>query len=134
MGTVGWEINFRSRARGPIESGEIHRHVRDYETDVAKALAKDAEDLWLDNLHMSIMHQTPYYTTQIDKRRLAWNRWEIHDNDVIYGAWLESGAYTPRRRFFGYRSLQTAKIEAKGRRSSIGRKILKRHRSRGRLI
>mgnify|MGYP001559159080 CR=1 FL=1 len=134
MATVGWEINFRSRVRGPIESGAIHRHVRDYETDVAKALAKDAEDLWLDNLHMSIRHQTPYYTTQIDKRRLAWNRWEIHDNDVIYGPWLESGEYTPRRRFFGYQSQERAKTEVKSRRSNIGRKILRRHRARGRLI
>lgn len=134
MATVGWEINFRSRARGPIESGAIHRHVRDYETDVAKALAKDAEDKWLDNLHMSIRHQTPYYTTKVDKRRLAWNRWEIHDHGVIYGPWLESGEYTPRRRFSGYGAMQRAEAEAQGNRSNIGRKILRSHRSRGRLI
>jgi hypothetical protein len=134
MGTVGFEINFRSRQRGPISSGEIHRHVRDYETDVAKALASEAEDVWLRNLHGSIRIQTPFYTTQIDKRRLAWNRWQIHDSDVLYGPWLESGEYTPRTRFPGYFSLERAEAEVDRKRGNIGRKILKRHRARGRLI
>lgn len=130
---MSFEIRFNSRIRGPISDGSIHRHVRDYEMDVAKAIAEEAEDVWLRNLHSSIRVQTPYYTTQIDKRRLAWNRWEIHDNGVIYGAWLESGAYTPRRRFEGYGSQARAESEVNRKRGGISRRILRRHRARGRL-
>lgn len=130
---MSFEIRFNSRIRGPISDGSIHRHVRDYESDVAKAIADEAHDAWLNNLHGSIRKQTPYYTTKIDKRRLAWNRWEIHDHGIIYGAWLESGAYTPRRRFEGYRAQARAEASTDAKRGNIGRKILRRHRARGRL-
>lgn len=134
MAVVGYEVRFWSRVQGPISSGRIHEHVRDYEADVAKALADAAEDEWLSNLHSRIRVQTPYYTTQIDQRRLAWNRYQIHDSDVLYGPWLESGEYTPRTRFTGYFSAEDADATMRTKRSSIGRRILKQHRARGRLI
>jgi hypothetical protein len=133
---VGYHISFRSRERGPISSGDIHRHVRDYEKDVARELAEEAESTWLSKLDMRIRHQTPYYTTQIDKRRIAWNRWKIHDNGVIYGAWLESGEYTPRRMFSGYFSLADTKAELGHgpQRAAIAEEVLVQHQARGRLI
>lgn len=134
MTTQLTEIRFWSRVQGPISSGKIHRHVHDYESDVAKALGKAAKEEWLENLNSRIRNQTPFYTTQIDVRRLAWNRYQVHDSDVLYGAWLEDGSYTPRTRFTGYFSALDADATMRVKRRRIGRRILRQHRARGRLI
>lgn len=136
MGSVSWEINFHSRLKGPISSGEIHDHVRDYEEDVTKALADEAKDTWLENLNSSLRHQRPYYTTQIHKKRLARNWYEIHDSGVIYGHWLEGtgSKNAPVTIFPGYWANKRAKGEMQAKRGNIARRILRRHRARGRLI
>jgi hypothetical protein len=110
--------------------------VRDYEKDVAEELAEDAHAAWLDRLNDRIRHQTPYYTTRIDRRKIAWNRWKVHDNGVLYGNWLESGAYTPRTIFPGYWSLRDTKAEygKGGLRVAIAERVLREHQARGRLI
>lgn len=138
MAQVGYHISFRSRAQGPIQSGAIHRHVRDYEKDVAEELAEDAKFGWLNKLHNRLRHQTPYYTTEIEKRRIAWNRWKIHDSGVVYGHWLEGtgSRNAPATIFPGYWSLRDTKAEyGRGpRRVMIGERVLARHQARGRLI
>lgn len=131
---AGFEINFRSRVQGPISSGRMARDAAAYSHDVASAIADSAKDTWLNNLHGSIRHQTPYYTTKIDKRELTPTRYEVHDHGVLYGPWLESGEYTPRTRFPGYFSRQRAEAEVQRKRGNISRKILRRYRSSGRLI
>ena len=134
MAQVGYHISFRSRTQGPISSGLIHKHVRDYEKDVAKELAEEAENTWLNLLDSRIRHQTPYYTTRVATRRVAWNRYKIHDNGVLYGNWLESGAYTPRTIFPGYWSMRDTKADMKAKRTPIAEEILAHHQARGRLI
>lgn len=138
MGQVGYHISFRSRASGPIQSGAIHRHVRDYEKDVAEELAEEAMQEWLENLDSRLRQQTPYYTTQIEKRRIAWNRWKIHDNGVVYGHWLEGtgSKNAPVTIFPGYWSLRDVKAEfGRGpRRRAIAEEVLETHQARGRLI
>lgn len=134
MATVGWEINFRSRVSGPISSGKMDRDAAAYSHDVASAIADSAKDTWLGNLHGSIRNPTPYYTTRIAKQQLTPTRYRIHDNDVLYGPWLESGEYTPRTRFPGYFSKERAEATVKAKRSVIARRILRRYRASGRLI
>lgn len=135
MARVGWEIRFNSRVSGPISSGEIHRHARDYEEDVAKALGDEAFDTWLELLNSRLRVQRPYYTTRIDKEQLAWNRYEVHDNSVIYGHWLEgTGSKNPVTSFKGYWSMRDTTFRVQSKRGNIARKILRQHRSRGRLI
>lgn len=136
MAQVGYHISFRSRAQGPIESGAIHRHVRDYEKDVAEELAKEALDTWESHLDARIRHQTPYYREHTAKRKIAWNRWKIHDHGIIYGNWLESGAYTPRTIFPGYWSMRDTKAQwsAGPARRAVAEEVLARHQARGRLI
>lgn len=129
-----FEINFRSRVQGPISSGKMQRDAAAYSHDVASAIADSAKDTWLNNLHKSIRHQTPHYTTKIDKRMLTPTRYQIHDSDVLYGPWLESGEYTPRTRFTGYHAQERAEAEVKVKRGNIARRILRRYRASGRLI
>lgn len=134
MARAAWEITFKSRVQGPISSGRMERDAAAYAHDVASAIADSAKDTWLGNLHGSIRHQTPYYTTRIAKRELTPTRYRIHDNDVLYGPWLESGEYTPRTRFTGYFSKERAEATVRAKRSAIGRRILRRYRASGRLI
>ena len=135
MAQVGYHISFRGEARGPIESGAIHRHVRDYQKDVARELAAESEDTWLDLLDSRLRHQRPYYTTRIAKKRLAFNRWKVHDNGVIYGHWLEGtgSRNAPVTIVPGYWSMRDTKAVMKGKRSGIAERILAEHQSRGRL-
>lgn len=136
MASVSYHISFRSRTSGPISSGAIHKHVRDYEKDVAEELAEEAEDTWLDFLNTRLRHQTPYYTTRITRRRVAWNRWKVHDNGVIYGHWLEGtgSKNSPVTRFPGYWSMRDTKQDMKAKRTAIGERVLEAHQARGRLI
>lgn len=132
----GYEVRFSSRLQGPISSGEIHRHAADYEADVAKAIAEEAEDTWLDRLDLSLRHQTPYYTTKIATRQLSATRYQVHDSGVVYGHWLEGtgSRNAPVTVFPGYHSLDYTKQVMKKQRKNIGRRILRQHRARGRLI
>lgn len=133
---VGYHISFRSRAQGPISSGNIHKHVRDYEKDVARELGEEAEDTWLNLLDERLRHQRPYYTTRITNKRVAWNRYKIHDNGVIYGHWLEGtgSRNAPVTIFPGYWSMRDTKVDMKAKRRPIAEEILVQHQARGRLI
>ena len=134
--SVSYHISFRSRIKGPIESGAIHKHVRDYEKDVAEELGEEAERTWLDFLNMRLRRQTPYYTTRIETRKIAWNRYKIHDNGVIYGHWLEGtgSRNAPVTVFPGYWSMRDTKADMKVQRVPIAERILEQHQARGRLI
>ena len=136
MGSVSYHISFRGRAQGPISSGAIHKHVHDYQADVAEELAKEAENAWLVYLNSRLRHQRPYYTTRIDTRRLAFNRYKIHDNGVIYGHWLEGtgSRNSPVTRFPGYWSMRDTKADMKYDRKPIAERVLGEHQARGRLI
>lgn len=134
MPLSGWEITFRSRVRGPISSGRMARDAADYSHDVADAIAGAAKATWLNNLHWSIRHPTGYYTSHIRKHEITPTRYRVDDSGVIYGPWLESGEYTPRRRFAGYFSKQRAEEEVQAKRGTIARRILSRYRASGRLI
>lgn len=129
-----WEIKFSSRVRGPISSGRMARDAEAYSHDVAAAIADSAKDTWLNNLHGSIRHETPYYTTQIRKHEITPTRYEVTDGGVVYGGWLESGEYTPRRMFDGYHAQERAEEEVQRKRGNIARRILRRYRAEGKLI
>lgn len=46
---------------------------------------------------------TGYYMSQLQASR-AWDGWEIHDNNVVYGPWLAGvGSRNKTTRFKGYR-------------------------------
>ena len=136
MATVGWEINFRSRIRGPIESGAIHRHVREYESDVAKAIADEGEDMVKASLDSTMRHPTGHLMSGVGTKRLSWNRWELHSNKHIpYDHWIEGtgSRNSPVTVFPGYHNFATTEERLGLKRGNIARKILRRHRARGRL-
>lgn len=137
MATVGFQINFNSRVAGPISSGAIHRHVRDYESDVAKAIADEGEDMVKEHLMGTLRTQTPVLMRGVGTKRLAWNRWELHSHKHIpYAHWIEGigSRNAPVTIFPGYHNFAITEERLKAKRSGIARKILRRHRARGRLV
>lgn len=128
-------IKFTSRIKGPISDGSIHRHVAEYEEDVAEALADEGERLVLKRLSQVLRHPTGYYESRIATERTGHNRYEIHDSNVVYGPWLEGtgSRNKPRPGFPGYHSFKIVEGQLKSKRGSIGRRVLREHRSRGRL-
>lgn len=132
---MDWEIRFSSRIKGDISSGKMARDAAAYSHDAAEAIANSAKDTWLNNLHGSLRHQTPYYTTKIAKREITPTHYVIHDHDVVYGHWLEgTGSKNPVTRFKGYFAQERAVAEVRGKRGTIARRILRRYRSAGKLI
>ncbi len=131
-----WEIKFNSRMHGPISDGREARWIREYEHDVAEALADDAKDIWVRNLQGSIRHPTPYYWTRIDRHEITPTRYKVDDHDIVYGPWLEGtgSRNSPVTIFPGYHALARAKEMAKRRRGGVARRILRRYRSEGKLI
>lgn len=136
MASVTRTWNFRSRVQGPISSGRMAEYARMYSDDVAKEIAEKAEDVALNRFNMVLRHQTPYYTTRIATRRLGPARYELHDNGVIYGHWLEgTGSRNwPVTRFPGYHTFEYTEIRMKHERRNISRRILRSYRARGMLI
>jgi hypothetical protein len=114
----------------------MQRDVAAYEHDVADAIADSAKDTWLKNLHGSLRHQTPFYTTKIRKMPLSATRYMITDGGVVYGHWLEGtgSRNSPVTIFPGYHAQERAEAEVQQKRGNIGRRILRRYRSQGKLI
>jgi hypothetical protein len=122
--------------QGPISSGAIHDHVDDYSADVAEALADEGKEMVHKQLRRVLRNPTGYYESHIDTRPLSSTRYEIHDNDMVYGPWLEGtgSRNSPVTVFPGYRTFRIVEENLKRKRSGIARRILRQHRSRGRLI
>lgn len=135
MASVSRTWSFNSRVQGPISSGRMTEYARRYSDDVAKEIAEKAEDVALHRFDEKLRHQTPYYTTRINTRRLGAARYELHDNGVIYGHWLEgTGSRNPVTRFKGYWTFRYTEIHMKHERRNIARRILRSYRARGMLI
>lgn len=130
-----WEISFKGRVKGPISDGRIHQHVDEYSADVAEALAEKGEELVLLRLSNVLRHPTGYYESHIDTRPLSATKYEIHDSGVIYGHWLEGtgSRNSPVTIFPGYHTFSIVAEQLKRKRGGIARRILRQHRSRGRL-
>jgi hypothetical protein len=98
-------------------------------------IAEAAEDVTnqlyanvMTNLNESIQQPTPYYETQIDIDRNGDGGGRVHDNDIVYGPWLEGTSARNRARpgFPGYRSFGRAYDEVKGQVPRIVQAALQR--------
>jgi hypothetical protein len=65
----------------------------------------------------SFRDPTPWYETQLMVERMAPDRVKVHDQDVVYGPWLEGvGSRNKTTQFKGYKMFRTT-------RQQLGRKI-----------
>lgn len=78
--------------------------AREIKFEIAAQLLAD----WQMRLNQSIKHPTPYYETQVTMTEVP-DGWLVHDRDIVYGPWLETGKSNRRTRFRGYTALRRSR-------------------------
>jgi hypothetical protein len=95
---------FTVTTHGAIFTGQARSDIRKLLDDTKKEVARAGEQQIKRNLSARMKAPTGFYTSQIRVEPLAkFNDQLITDGGVVYGPWLETGKYSPPRRFKGYR-------------------------------
>jgi hypothetical protein len=128
----GFDIRVNVNSRGPMVDGRAQRALHEYTDRVDYAVANEAENLVRGRLAQSIRKRTPYYETRITTRRSSRGGYEVTDQGVVYGPWLEgTGSRNyPVTRFRGYRAFTRARALIQTRAPGIARRILPRYTRR----
>lgn len=91
----------------------IDRFITDVVWEVGAQALADVHQV----LDRSIRNPTPFYETQLMSERMAPDRVMVHDQDVVYGPWLEGvGSRNKTTKFKGYKAFRLT-------RQQLGRKI-----------
>lgn len=102
------------RVSGPLFDGRALA-AADQFIDAAEAeIAEEGVNDVRAELGAVLRNPTGFYESQIQTQRARGDA-VVTDGGVIYGPWLESGAYTPRRNFSGYGTFRrtTQRLDAK---------------------
>lgn len=100
-------INTQITTTGPVFTGQVRRDLRDELGDIKKDVADDGERMVEQRLGSVLKNPTGFYQSQIRTEQFTRDGDQmITDGGVVYGPWLESGAYSPPRRFRGYQTFR----------------------------
>lgn len=96
---------------GPLFDGRAERAMERACDDARDDIAAYAEERVLMGTSASFKTRTPYYETRITTERVTDEVSLVHDQGVIYGAWLEGvgSRNYPNSRFKGYGHWRAAK-------------------------
>jgi hypothetical protein len=93
--------------RGALFTGQASRDVRKMLDQTKEEIAKAGEQQIRMRLGQVLKNPTGHYQSQIHTKALGrFADQLITDGGVIYGPWLETGKYTPPRRFKGYNTFR----------------------------
>ncbi len=102
----------RVSTHGFFFTGDAKAEVRRFMDRGKETIARRGEQEIRARLGSVLKNPTGYYESQIRVERTGqFNDQVIHDGGVIYGPWLESGKYTPPRRFRGYRTFRRVRTK-----------------------
>lgn len=87
----------------PTRSSALMRHAMD---DIEEQVAEYAYDRVMDRLDAVLQHPTGYYQSRVRVHQ-AGSRWQVDDDNVVYGPWLETGQHPNETRFKGYQTFRT---------------------------
>lgn len=103
---------------GKFFSGQASSDLRRELDDIKADVAKDGEQMVKQQLGSRLKNPTGFYKSQIKAEKLSkFNDWLITDSGVVYGPWLETGKYTPPKRFRGYKTFR--RVRARLRKQAI---------------
>lgn len=112
---------------GPLFNGLAKRAAREFTREASLAIAQEGQSMWIAQLNKSMKNPTGYYTSNIMINR-AGNSNTVHDNDVIYGPWLEgTGSRNRTTRFKGYHSMRKVNQRLDRKASTIAERVLRRY-------
>lgn len=101
-------VTFGTRVteRGALLDGSAPRHIRRAVDNIEAEVARYGKDQVVQHLNQVLRRQTPYYRTRIVAVR-AGGDWQVSDQGVVYGPWLEgTGSRNKTTRFKGYRTFR----------------------------
>lgn len=129
-----FQIRVNATRTGPFRDGRFQRAASDYSDQLQYAVALHGEELVDRRLNQVLKKQTPYYRTRITVRR-ARGGYEVTDQGVIYGPWLEgTGSRNyPATRFRGYATFRRIKPIVDRDANRIAIQLLNRYQARGLL-
>ncbi len=115
--------------RGPLFDGRAERAIDRACNDALDDVSAFGEERVLMGTAASFKTRTPYYETRIETTRLSGDTALVHDNGVIYGAWLEGvgSRNAPVTRFEGYHHWRHAKDAVTVRGPQIAEIAIERH-------
>jgi hypothetical protein len=108
---------------GPLFNGEAERLTTAMVADIERQVADMGEALVQANLASSLRNPTGFYQSRV-QATAAGGDWEITDNGVVYGPWLEGvGSRNRTTRFKGYASFRRAARELSVRAGAIANRV-----------
>ncbi|MEV0115875.1 hypothetical protein AB0H77_21940 [Streptomyces sp. NPDC050844] len=119
------EVSFE----GPLFDGRAARAMQAAADDAREDIAEFAEEYALTLMGAAFRHPTGYYESMVETTRVSADVSLVHDNDVIYGPWLEGvgSRNRPRPGFPGYRHWRQTKQLAQARGPQIAERAVQRH-------
>jgi len=129
-----FQIRVNATRTGPFRDGRFQRAASQYSDALQYAVAEHGEKLVVARLNQVLKKQTPYYRTRITVRR-ARGGYEVTDQGVIYGPWLEGtgSRNAPVTRFRGYQTFRRVKPIVDRDANRIAIQLLNRYQARGLL-
>lgn len=100
---------------GPLFDDRAAQQLDRASHEIGRRVATIGASMIRSELHAVLRHETPYYRLQNEAREVPPN-WEIWDQGVIYGPWLEgTGSRNRTTRFKGYATYRrmTQRIDAR---------------------
>lgn len=122
------EIKVNTGKHGPLFDGRALAELNAFEHEAVRTVAEQGyADIHL-ALDLTLREPTPYYETQIQVERVTDEFYRVHDNDVIYGPWLEGvGSRNKTTRFKGYANWRRTAQELQNKAPKIAAQILSRY-------
>ena len=115
-------------ASGPLFDGTaspmIHRWTREGGEEIAQFAEREVQR----RLHQVLRHPTGHYESQVTVDRTSPDSFDITDNGVVYGKWLEgTSSRNEETRFKGYHTFREVKQRVEARADRSMQRILDRH-------
>lgn len=122
-------FNVTIRASGPVFDQRGPQIIRRYGEAAERAVAEEGARMVRQRLHQVLRHPTGYYEGHVAAERFN-NRWEVNDDGIVYGPWLEgTGSRNRTTRFKGYATFRRTKALLDQKSRSIAERQLPRYLS-----
>lgn len=114
------------KTSGPLFDGRADQVVDDMLDQVEQAIAQRLVDVIQNDLAHVLKHPTGYYRSHVHADR-AGGDWQVDDDRVVYGPWLEGTSSRNRTtRFRGYATFRRAAQQLERRAGEIAEPIVDR--------
>lgn len=114
--------------RGSVFDGRLQGAIRDACQDIERELADQGAAMMRANLGQVLQHPTGFYQSQIHSSPTLGGHWQVEDNGIVYGPWLEGvGSRNRTTRFKGYATFRRTAQQLDRHATEVARRIISRY-------